>query len=48
MTFSTNGHSAALVPVFAYGPGSEEFTGIYENTRIFDKILRVTNWRKEN
>jgi alkaline phosphatase len=47
MTFSTTGHSATLIPVFAYGPGSEEFAGIYENTNIFDKILKVTKWRKE-
>ena len=44
-TFSTGGHSATLIPVFAYGPGSEKFTGIYENTDIFKKILTVTNWR---
>jgi len=46
--FSTNGHSAALIPVFAYGPGSEEFIGVYENTDIFEKILKTTKWRKEN
>ena len=44
MSFSTGGHSATLIPVFAYGPGSEEFNGIYENNEIFDKILKVTNW----
>lgn len=44
MTFSTDGHSATLIPVFAYGPGAEEFAGIYENTEIFDKILRLTKW----
>ncbi len=44
MTFSTAGHSATLIPVFAYGPGSEEFTGIYENSDIFEKILNATNW----
>jgi alkaline phosphatase len=44
MTFSTTGHSATLIPVFAYGPGSEEFKGIYENTDIFEKILKVTKW----
>jgi alkaline phosphatase len=48
MTFSTNGHSATLIPVFAYGPGSEEFMGVYENTEIFDKILKVTKWRSED
>jgi len=48
MTFSTGGHSATLIPVFAYGPGSEEFTGVYENTAIFDKILKLTKWSTEN
>jgi len=43
-TFSTNGHSATLIPVFAYGPGSEAFSGVYENTEIFHKILEATNW----
>jgi alkaline phosphatase len=44
MTFSTTGHSASLIPVFAYGPGAEEFSGIYDNTAIFNKIMKVTNW----
>jgi alkaline phosphatase len=47
MTFSTNGHSATLIPVFAFGPGSEEFIGVYENTDIFEKIIRVTRWKSE-
>lgn len=37
-SFSTEGHSATMVPVFAYGPGAEKFGGIYENTKIFDNI----------
>jgi len=37
-TFSTHGHSATMVPVFAFGPGSENFGGVYENTEIFQKI----------
>ncbi len=44
-TFSTDGHSAALIPVFAYGPGAEEFSGVYENNEIFHKILKVTGWK---
>lgn len=44
MVFSTGGHSATLIPVFAYGPGSEKFRGIYQNNEIFDKILEVTKW----
>jgi alkaline phosphatase len=40
-TFSTGGHTAVMVPVFAFGPGAEMFTGIYENTAIFDKMLKA-------
>jgi len=36
--YSTTGHSAAMVPVFAYGPGAASFSGIYENTSIFKKM----------
>lgn len=44
-TFSTGGHSATLIPVFAYGPGAEAFSGVYENTEIFHKILNLTKWK---
>lgn len=37
-SFATGGHSATLIPVFAFGPGAEEFMGIYENTEIFHKM----------
>lgn len=40
-TFSTGGHSATMVPVLAFGPGAENFAGIYENTEIFHKILAL-------
>lgn len=43
-TFSTGGHSATLIPVFAYGPGAEEFIGVYQNNDIFHKIRKVTGW----
>ena len=39
--FSTGHHTPLFVPLFAYGPGAEEFTGIYENTAIFDKMMQV-------
>jgi alkaline phosphatase len=39
LSFSTTGHTAVMVPVYAYGPGSEKFTGVYDNTDIFRKIL---------
>ena len=37
--FSTNDHTGITVPVFAYGPHSEDFRGVYENTDIFRKIM---------
>lgn len=43
-TFSTGGHSTTLIPVFAYGPGSDKFGGIYENSEIFHKMLEATGW----
>lgn len=44
--FSTTGHSSDLVPVFAYGPGAEKFSGIYENTAIFDKMMEAYGFTK--
>ena len=40
-TFATSNHSAALVPVFAFGPGAENFMGVYENTEIFHKLVSL-------
>ncbi len=45
--FTTNGHTATMVPVFAFGPGSELFRGIYENTEIYHK-MRVAFGFSEN
>ena len=39
--FSTDDHTAIPVPVFAYGPQAHLFTGVYENTAIFEKIRRA-------
>ncbi len=39
--FTTGGHTASMVPVFAYGPGAENFTGIMENTDIAKKIMSL-------
>lgn len=38
MHFSTGHHTGIPVPVFAYGPGAELFSGAYQNTAIFTKI----------
>jgi len=39
--YTTGGHTGVMVPVFAYGPGSENFRGIYENTGIFYKMMEA-------
>lgn len=43
--FNTTGHSSVMVPVFAYGPGAEKFSGIYENTAIFDKMMEAFGFK---
>jgi len=42
-SFATGGHSATLIPVFAYGPGAERFSGIYENTALFKKMAALVS-----
>ncbi len=43
--FNTDYHTGDLIPVFAYGPGSEKFSGIYENTAIYHKIKQSLQWK---
>ena len=40
-TFSTGGHSATMEPIFAKGPGEENFGGIYKNTGLFKKMMDI-------
>lgn len=44
-TFSTGGHSASLIPVYAYGPGAAQFMGIYQNNDIFGLMLQALRWQ---
>lgn len=46
-TYSTGGHSATMVPVFAYGPGSEAFGGIYPNNDIYFKMVTALGLNKK-
>lgn len=39
--FTTHDHTGTMVPLFAYGPHSQEFQGVYENTEVYDKIIKV-------
>lgn len=40
-TWSVKGHTGVMVPVFAYGPGSEYFAGVQENSDFYNKIMRL-------
>ena len=40
-SFSTTGHTGVPVPVYAFGPGAEKFTGVFENTEFLPKVLEL-------
>ncbi|MFZ2899518.1 MAG: alkaline phosphatase [Saprospiraceae bacterium] len=42
--FAANAHTAALVPVYAYGPGAHLFHGIYDNTQVYFKMVEALGW----
>ena len=42
--FTSDKHSGDFIPVFAYGPRSELFSGIYENTAIYHKMREAYGW----
>lgn len=39
--FTWGDHTAVMVPVFAFGPGAEQFTGIMKNTDIANKLIEL-------
>lgn len=39
--FSTGGHTPMPVPIFAYGPGSQYFMGVQENSDVSNRIVRL-------
>jgi alkaline phosphatase len=39
--FSSTDHTGICVPVFAFGPGAEQFTGFMENTEIAKKMMKL-------
>jgi alkaline phosphatase len=41
--FSTTSHTGVMIPVFAYGPGAEAFSGIYPNYAIYHKMMSAYN-----
>ena len=43
--FTSDYHTATMVPVFAFGPGAEKFRGIYPNTAIYTKMRQAFGWQ---
>jgi alkaline phosphatase len=41
--FTSGDHTGIAVPIFAFGPGSEQFTGFMENTDIGKKMMKLLN-----
>jgi len=39
--FTTSEHTAAMVPIFAYGPGSSAFSGIKDNTFVGKTLIQL-------
>lgn len=44
-SFSTEHHTATLIPVFAFGPGAEAFQGIQDNTDIYHKMMAAFGFK---
>ena len=47
LTFKTDQHTTPLVPVFAFGPGAENFSGIYENNELYHRLKQALGWIDE-
>ena len=41
VNFASQGHNGVALPVFAWGPHSEDFVGVYENTGLSDRIRKL-------
>ncbi len=45
--FTTGNHTGVMIPVFAYGPGAEQFSGIYQNTEIYHKMIKAFGFKNK-
>ncbi len=44
--FLIDSHTASMVPLFAYGPQAENFSGMMDNYMVFDKMLNALGLKK--
>jgi alkaline phosphatase len=43
--YTTTNHTGVMVPVFAFGPGAEHFTGVMKNSDIFHKMISLFGFK---
>ena len=41
LNWATSGHTASLVPLYAFGPQAQTFAGVYDNTDVPKKIAKA-------
>jgi len=46
VSWGTKGHSGVAVPLFAYGPGAESFSGVLDNTDVPRRIAKLWNVKR--
>ena len=39
--YSVGGHTGIAVPIYSFGPGSQQFTGFLDNTDIYNRIVKL-------
>ena len=42
--WTTTSHDLASINIYAYGPGAEKFSGVMDNTEIFDRMLQALDY----
>ena len=42
--WTTTSHDLASINIYAYGPGADKFSGVMDNTEIFDRMLQALDY----
>ena len=45
-SFASGDHTGVMVPLFAFGPGAEKFSGLQENTDVYNKMSALFGFAK--
>lgn len=44
--YTTTDHTGVMVPIFAFGPGAENFLGIHDNTELFNIMMSLFRFKR--